>query len=179
MLKGLFTKVSGIDKFKEAAEQQRLQIQSEFDEQIKSLKEDADQQLLEAREKLKEAEKIAKAADTAIKKTEEKKAKAKMTPKEMATTRGEPWVEVVQTHVKKNNAKNGFFELDWNSVFVDQLRNEGYGFEADPEEEIVDRWFRELCTTIASSEGIDMTHRNAGSVQLTVRKIDEETSEVS
>lgn len=179
MIKGLFNKVSGVDKFKEVAEQQRQQIQDDFDQQIKELKEEADKQLLEAREKMKEAEKISKEAEKTIKKAEEKKTKAKMSPKEMATARGEPWVEVIETHVKKDNAKNGFFEMDWNTVFVDQLRAEGYGFEADPEEEIVDRWFRELCNNIANSDGIDMSQRGSGSMQLAIRRIDDDTSEIS
>jgi hypothetical protein len=55
---------------------------------------------------------------------------------------------VLNTHVNKENVRNGFFELDWNEHFVLQLKQEGYGVEGDNDEEIVDRWFRELCANV-------------------------------
>jgi hypothetical protein len=73
---------------------------------------------------------------------------AKLDPKARATRKKEAWVGVVNTHVNKENVRNGFFELDWNPQFVLQLRQEGYGEEGDLEEEIVDRWFRELCANV-------------------------------
>ena len=73
---------------------------------------------------------------------------AKATPKERATLRGEPWVSVLDTHVNKDNIRNGFFELDWNDEFVLKLKQEGYGFDGDNDEEIIDRWFRELCANV-------------------------------
>lgn len=79
---------------------------------------------------------------------EAKQAEAKLTPKERATKKKEPWVGVLDTHVNKDNIRNGFFELDWNEYFIVQLRQEGYGVDGDPEEEIVDRWFRELCANV-------------------------------
>ena len=69
-------------------------------------------------------------------------------PKEYATRRKEPWVGVIDTHVNQENVRNGFFELDWNKYFIAQLREQGYGLEGDNEEEIVDRWFRELCANV-------------------------------
>jgi hypothetical protein len=100
-----------------------------------------------------------------------------MTPKERATARGEPWVAVLETHINKDNLKNGFFEIDWNDEFVLQLKQAGYGFDGDPVEEIVDRWFRELCKNVANEEGVDMTDRGAGFIN--VKKIAEGKSEVS
>jgi hypothetical protein len=73
---------------------------------------------------------------------------AKMNPKERATRKKEPWVGVLNTHVNKDNVRNGFFELDWNEYFVLKLKQEGYGFDGDKDEEIVDRWFRELCANV-------------------------------
>jgi hypothetical protein len=73
---------------------------------------------------------------------------AKLTPKDRATLKKESWINVIQTHVNKESVRNGFFELDWNEWFVKQLKTEGYGVEGDPDEEIVDRWFRELCATV-------------------------------
>jgi hypothetical protein len=102
---------------------------------------------------------------------------AKMSPKERATARGEPWVAVLETHINTENLKNGFFEIDWNDEFVLQLIQAGYGFEGDPAEEVVDRWFRELCKNVAGEEGVDMTDRGAGFIN--VKKIAEGKSEVS
>ena len=51
---------------------------------------------------------------------------AKLSPKELATEKKEPWVAVLETHVNKDNVRNGFFELDWNEYFVVQLRGAGY-----------------------------------------------------
>ena len=73
---------------------------------------------------------------------------AKMSPKDRATRLKEPWVGVLETHVNKDNIRNGFFELDWNEPFVLKLKQEGYGFDGDKDEEIVDRWFRELCANV-------------------------------
>ncbi len=73
---------------------------------------------------------------------------ATMSEKDRATRKKEPWVGVLNTHVNKENVRNGFFELDWNKYFIEKLRAEGYGLEGDPEEEIVDRWFRELCANV-------------------------------
>jgi hypothetical protein len=90
---------------------------------------------------------------------------AKMTPKERATARGEPWVSVLDTHVNKENIRNGFFELDWNEPFIVQLRQAGYGFEGDPDEEIVDRWFRDIVRNMFADDGLDTT-RGAGYINV-------------
>jgi hypothetical protein len=115
----------------------------------------------------------AKASEEAAKKAEEL---AKMTPKERATAKGEPWVAVLDTHVNKDNIRNGFFELDWNDQFILQLKQEGYGYDGDPEEEIVDRWFRDLARNMLGEEGLD-TNRGAGYIN--VVPISQGKSEVS
>ena len=101
---------------------------------------------------------------------------AKMTPKDRATAKGEPWVAVLDTHVNKDNVRNGFFELDWNEFFVLQLKQAGYGFDGDPDEEIVDRWFRDLARTMLGEDGQDTT-RGAGYIN--VVPITKDKSEVS
>ena len=73
---------------------------------------------------------------------------AKLSPKDRATRKKEPWVGVLNTHVNQDNIRNGFFELDWNEHFVLKLKQEGYGADGDLDEEIVDRWFRELCANV-------------------------------
>lgn len=90
---------------------------------------------------------------------------AKMTPKERATARGEPYVAVLDTHVNKDNVRNGFFELDWNEYFIVQLRQAGYGYDGDKEEEVVDRWFRDLARNVLAEEGQDAS-RGAGYINV-------------
>jgi hypothetical protein len=87
-------------------------------------------------------------AEAALKVVQEQEELAKLTPKERATRKNDPWVGVLNTHVNKDNVRNGFFELDWNEPFVLKLKQEGYGFDGDKDEEIVDRWFRELCANV-------------------------------
>ena len=116
-------------------------------------------------------------AEENVKKAKDQEEISKLTPKERATRKGEPYVAVLETHVNKENLRNGFLELDWNELFVLQLKQQGYGFDGDPDEEIVDRWFRTLCKDIANEEGVDMTDRGAGYIN--VKKIAEDKSEVS
>jgi hypothetical protein len=95
-----------------------------------------------------QASETAKAATEAAERATEAEAQAKLSPKERATRKKEPWVGVIETHVNKDNVRNGFFELDWNDQFVLKLKQEGYGEDGDKEEEIIDRWFRELCANV-------------------------------
>ena len=95
-----------------------------------------------------EAAEAAKSATAAAERATEAEAQAKLSPKERATRRKEPWVGVLETHVNKDNVRNGFFELDWNDPFVLKLKQEGYGEDGDKDEEIIDRWFRELCANV-------------------------------
>lgn len=107
---------------------------------------------------------------------EEMKLLKKKNPKEYATLRGEPWINVLDVKVNKENVRNGFFELDWNRYFIEDLIRSGYGLEADPEEEIVDRWFRDIVYNMLSEEGLDTT-RGAGYISVT--PINKGRSEVS
>lgn len=124
------------------------------------------------------AEAVARLAEASAREEEAKKAEelAKMTPKDRANAKGEPWVSVLDTHVNKDNIKNGFFELDWNDLFIVQLKQAGYGFDGDPDEEIVDRWFRDIVKNMLSDEGLDTT-RGAGYIN--VVPISQGKSEVS
>jgi hypothetical protein len=91
---------------------------------------------------------------------------AKMDPKARATARGEPYVSVLDTHVNKDNVRNGFFELDWNDLFIVQLKQAGYGFDGDPDEEIVDRWFRDLASNMLAEAGQDPSRSSAGFINV-------------
>jgi DNA-binding transcriptional LysR family regulator len=101
---------------------------------------------------------------------------ARMSPKERATAKGEPWINVLDVKVNQDNIRNGFFEMDWNEYFIKELIFNGYGTEADPEEEIVDRWFRDIVYQMLDQEGLD-TSRGAGYIN--VVPIDKGKSEVS
>lgn len=89
----------------------------------------------------------------------------KRDPKAYATKRKEPWVNVIDVKVNESNVRNGFFELDWNSFFIEQLIAAGYGEIADPEEEVVDRWFRDIVFNMLNEEGLD-TSRNSGYINV-------------
>lgn len=89
---------------------------------------------------------------------------AKLSPKELATEKKEPWVAVLTTQVNKDNIRNGFFELDWNEHFIRELRLNGY--QGESEEEIVDKWFTELCKNVGTEEGVDMSRRAAGYINV-------------
>jgi hypothetical protein len=107
-----------------------------------------EESIQKAESDLEEANKRLEAAEKSSKEAQDQEELAKLTPKERATHKKEPWVGVVNTHVNRDNVRNGFFELDWNDLFVLKLKQEGYGFDGDKDEEIVDRWFRELCANV-------------------------------
>ena len=101
-----------------------------------------------------EATKIEQDAIAAAKRATQAEEQSKLTAKERATRKEEPYVAVLNTHVNKDNVRNGFFELDWNDHFVLKLKQEGYGYDGDKDEEIVDRWFRELCANVVVDENL-------------------------
>jgi hypothetical protein len=133
MIKQFIERYLGLDKIKEEAIK-------EAEESLRIARE-ANEAALEAEIAKKTAE---EAAAMAVSQAEE----SKLSEKDRATRKKESWVGVLNTHVNKENIRNGFFELDWNEYFVLQLKRDGYGVEGDPDEEIVDRWFRELCANV-------------------------------
>jgi hypothetical protein len=80
-------------------------------------------------------------------KTESAPKKAKLTPKELATKKEEPWFTIVDVEIDNDNPRNGAFELDWNEYFVQMLRS--HGLTGDTDEDVVDNWFQDLCKQIA------------------------------
>jgi hypothetical protein len=70
--------------------------------------------------------------------------------KATATVNGEPWVTVLNMDFNKKTSLEGSFELDWNDLFVDKLRSEGYS--ATSPDLIVNQWFMEVCRNIALEE---------------------------
>lgn len=69
-----------------------------------------------------------------------------LSPKELATKQGEPWVDV-KMHVDPDKPHNGYFELDWNEHFINKLKNEGY--TGTSEDEIMDQYVKALCLFVA------------------------------
>lgn len=137
--------------------------------------EEMERAIAETRERVAEAEQVKAEAEAAAQRALEEAEESKLTAKERATRKKEPWVGVLDTHVNKDNIRNGFFELDWNEYFIVQLKQAGYGFDGDKEEEIVDRWFRDIVRNILAEEGQDISR---GSGFINVTKINENKSEV-
>jgi hypothetical protein len=94
--------------------------------------------------------------------------------KQAATEKNEPWVAVLDTQINPDNIRNGFFELDWNNEFIEQLLDAGY--KGESQEEIVDSWFKTIVTQMLEEEG-QTTDREMGYVN--VVPIDKGRSEVS
>jgi len=81
-----------------------------------------------------------------FKKEEPKKPTTKKTPKELATEKGEPYVEVLGINVDGTDPGQGSFELDWNDIFVARLIKSGYQGKTD--QDIVDNWFKAVCRNV-------------------------------
>jgi len=78
------------------------------------------------------------------------KEEVKLTPKELATKNGEPYVGIISIELDPNNIGNGSFELDWNDKFIINLIKAGYKIkENDKDSEIIDRWFQTVARNIA------------------------------
>lgn len=83
-------------------------------------------------------------------KKEQQRPKKKLSPKEEATMKGEPYVNIVKMSVDPNDIHNGEFELDFNDKFVLNLIKAGYKMkEDDTDVVIVDRWFQTVCRNVA------------------------------
>ena len=94
--------------------------------------------------------------------------------KEEATKNKQPWVAVLDTKVNPENIRNGFFELDWNNEFIEQLLDAGYSGETN--EQIVDSWFKTIARQVLEDGGEDAS-RGAGFIDTS--KIDEDKTKVS
>ena len=68
------------------------------------------------------------------------------TEKEIATEKGDAYVNIISMDIDPDNIQNGAFELDWNDKFVANLVRAGYqGRPDDKDSDIVDRWFQNVC----------------------------------
>jgi hypothetical protein len=89
--------------------------------------------------------------------TEPKKPRVKKTkpvtpglsPKEQATAKGDPYINILKVDIDPNDINNGAFELDWNDKFVINLIKAGYKIKPDDTDaDIVDRWFTQVCKNV-------------------------------
>jgi hypothetical protein len=152
------TGITAREEQAKAEELKRLELVKRANESLKKEK-------AELRKKAKE-EKLRKQAEE----------DAKLTPKELATKRKEPWVDA-RLNVTKNSVRYGFYDIDWNEYWILQLKQEGYGVDGDPDEAIIDRWLRDISASVAAEEGIDMSERDMGYINIVKR--DDGKSEVS
>jgi hypothetical protein len=76
--------------------------------------------------------------------------------KKVAGIKGEPYVNVVKMGINPANAQAGFVELDWNDEFVKMLQENG--FEGRSDEDIVNKWFNDVCRTILLNEKADLDY---------------------
>jgi hypothetical protein len=159
MIKKFFKDITGMTAIAlETARKEQEILDAELKDKARKEQEILDAELKDKARKEKAAEKkrLKKEIET----------DKKLSPKEIATKKKEPWVDVISFNVNKDNIRNGFYELDWNDLFILQLRQEGYGFDGDPEEEIVSRWFRDICLNAAEAEDIDMDERPSGHINV-------------
>ena len=160
MIKRFISRILGLEKLKEQAIAEAAEAVATAREAVAGAK---------------EAEKLREAAEYAANIAKDEERLAKLSPKERATEKKEPWVGVLETHINEQNPRNGFFDLDWNEYFVLQLK--GAGYYGDTDEEIVDRWFQDLCRGVGSETGVDMDRRGSG--YISVNNLGNGRSEVS
>src|SRR5210317_1605851 len=115
--------------------------------------------------KIKEVkDKFVKKKETTVEDTgKNPKLDALMKEKQEATAKGEPWVAVLDTKINKENINNGFFELDWNNEFIEQLLDAGYKGETNEQ-------------NILQEEGLDPS-RGAGYIN--TKNLGKDKSEIS
>ena len=125
-------------------------------------------------DKIKKAVGIQPKKDEVVKTSEEQRRDILAKEKAEATKEGKPWVGVLDTQINPDDIKNGFFELDWNNEFIEELIDAGY--QGEKPEDIVDAWFKTIAMQILGEQGLD-TAREMGYIN--VVPIDKGKSSVS
>lgn len=74
---------------------------------------------------------------------------AELSPKEQATKRREPWHDV-KLITNPADPRNGYFQMDWNSFHIEELRRLGYAGETD--EDVIEGWIRDISRTVAMED---------------------------
>jgi hypothetical protein len=89
----------------------------------------------------------------------------KKSEKDIATEKGEPWVQVLSVELDPENIGNGAFELDWNDKFITNLVRAGYQGKTDSD--LVDQWFADVCRNVVQ-ENFEQWEANYA----TMRRVD-------
>lgn len=76
--------------------------------------------------------------------------------RELATLRGEPYVNVLNMDVNRENVVQGYIELDWNDEFVKMLTEAGITGTSD--DDVVNKWFNGVCRTVLWQEQADLDY---------------------
>lgn len=95
-------------------------------------------------------------------------------PKKEATDKGEPYINILEIEMDPNSTGIGSFELDWNHYFIKYLKTNGYTGESD--EQIVDKWFQDVCRNVVLETYEQHAAQNKTYVQK--RKIDDNRTEI-
>lgn len=111
-------------------------------EEAENAKADAIAESNRAEETKREVEAMLKAIHDA----QEESQKQSKSPKEIATEKGEPWVDIISIQLDPDVPGDGAFELDWNDKFLANLVKAGYKGKTDAD--IVDQWFSSVCKNI-------------------------------
>ena len=107
-----------------------------------------------------------------------------LSPKDEATSKGEPYIAILKVEVDDTNINNGSFELDWNDKFVVNLIKAGYKQRPDDTDNtIVERWFQTVCRNIAlevyEQQWADPTNRETTRYDINKRDLGNNRTEVS
>ena len=102
--------------------------------------------LFKRKEKVSETAVSNENVDKDIKKSVEPTKSKKKSAKDLATERGEPYIEILKMDVNPNDINSGAFEFDWNDKFVANLVRAGYQGKTDAD--LVDQWFQNVCRNV-------------------------------
>lgn len=73
-----------------------------------------------------------------------------LSPKELATQNGEPYINVIGMEINPDDPHIGAFTFDYNDKFILNLVKAGYKLQpTDTDQMLVDRWFQNVCRNIA------------------------------
>jgi len=111
---------------------------------------------------------------------EEPRPKAKKkSAMDLATEKGEPYVNILRMDVDYKNIGDGAFELEWNDIFVARLVKAGYQMKPDDKDaDIVDRWFQTVCRNVVMETWEQQEAMNPG-MRTNKRDLGDGKSEIS
>jgi hypothetical protein len=93
--------------------------------------------------------------------------------KAKASKAGQPYIQVLGVELDPSNPTFGAFTLDWNDIFVNELR--ALGFNGPTEEAVVDQWFKTVCQNVMQETYENSQAQNPGNGR---RRIDKDRVEV-